>query len=296
MTYKSSYTGKEIDYTLDQVKTAIPAQLSDIDNEIKNLQENKAGKDIIPTKISQLENDSGFVSSKAQLELDKVDNTPDAEKSVAYATDAGYAERAQNADSAVSADSAMSDWNGNNIVDTYATKDEVSEVEAIAKGRATGYVFDTVDDMNTWLSNADNLAKLVLGDNLYIKAVDVPDYWWDGTQAQQLETQKVDLSEYAKITKLNEHTANTANPHNVTKAQIGLDKVDNTPDAKKKVAYANGAGYAAGADTAGWDDMGNYIYDTYATKGEVSTALGDISTALDSIIALQNSYIGGASV
>ena len=76
----------------------------------------------------------------------------------------------------------------------------LDDIEAIAKGRATGYVFDTVDDMNTWLADSDNVANLVLGDNLYIRATDVPDYWWDGTQAQQLETQKVDLAEYVKNT------------------------------------------------------------------------------------------------
>ena len=82
----------------------------------------------------------------------------------------------------------------------------VSKVEAIAKGRATGYVFDTVDDMNTWLADVENKAKLVLGDNLYIRAIDVPDYWWDGIAAQQLETQKVDLTEYATKTEMSEET------------------------------------------------------------------------------------------
>lgn len=72
---------------------------------------------------------------------------------------------------------------------------DMNEVEAIAKGRATGYVFDTVDDLDAWLSDSANTAKLNLGDNFYIRALDVPDYWWDGTSKQQLETQKVNLSE-----------------------------------------------------------------------------------------------------
>ena len=72
----------------------------------------------------------------------------------------------------------------------------IEEVEAIAKGRATGYVFDIKADMDAWLTNTDNTANLVLGDNLYIRATDVPDYWWDGSAAQELETQKVDLTEY----------------------------------------------------------------------------------------------------
>lgn len=90
----------------------------------------------------------------------------------------------------------------------------------------------------------------------------------------------------------------------VVALETSLDKVDNTPDAEKSVAYATDAGYAehaqnadsaVSADSAMSDFDGNNIVDTYATKAELSTALGDISTTLDNIIALQNSYIGGTS-
>jgi hypothetical protein len=83
------------------------------------------------------------------------------------------------------------------LKDIQQTADEAVEV---AKGRATGYVFDTVEDMTAWLADSENTGKLNLGDNLYIRATDVPDYWWDGEQAQQLETQKVDLTGYVKDT------------------------------------------------------------------------------------------------
>lgn len=90
----------------------------------------------------------------------------------------------------------------------------------------------------------------------------------------------------------------------VVNLETSLDKVDNTPDSEKRVAYARDAGWAESAlragsannaDSAMFDWNGNNIIDTYATKAEVSTALGNISTALDSIIAIQNSYIGGTS-
>ncbi len=74
------------------------------------------------------------------------------------------------------------------------------QAQIIAKGRATGYVFDTVEDLDLWLSDEANTVKIHLGDNFYIRAVNVPDYWWDGKQKQPLETQKVDLSEYVKKT------------------------------------------------------------------------------------------------
>lgn len=72
---------------------------------------------------------------------------------------------------------------------------EISEhAETIARGRATGYVFDTVNDLDIWLQNSENVSKLVLGDNFYIRATNVPDFWWDGNQKQRLEAEKPDLS------------------------------------------------------------------------------------------------------
>ena len=73
-----------------------------------------------------------------------------------------------------------------------------NQAEVIAKGRATGYVFDTVEELDNWLLVEENVSKLVLGDNLYIREIGVPDYWWDGTEKQVLETEKPDLTAYAK--------------------------------------------------------------------------------------------------
>lgn len=47
-----------------------------------------------------------------------------------------------------------------------------------------------------------------------------------------------DLSGYATTLALTTHTGNTSNPHNVTKAQVGLSNVDNTSDASKNSATA----------------------------------------------------------
>ena len=96
------------------------------------------------------------------------------------------------------------------ILKGYATKAGLGTVEAIAKGRATGYVFDTVADLDLWLQDENNVSKLVLGDNFYIREVDVPDYWWDGSQKQQLETQKVDLSEYYTKSEVDEQAWDAA--------------------------------------------------------------------------------------
>lgn len=70
----------------------------------------------------------------------------------------------------------------------------VSDITAIASGKCASYVFATVAELETWLTNTTNTAKLNVGDVFLIKAVDVPDYWWDGSAKQILETTKVDLS------------------------------------------------------------------------------------------------------
>ena len=46
------------------------------------------------------------------------------------------------------------------------------------------------------------------------------------------------------------HISRTDNPHGVTKAQVGLENVDNTADANKSVKYATSAGSATSATTA----------------------------------------------
>lgn len=178
----------------------------------------------------------------------------------------------------------------------YATEhyvnSEISEVKAIAKGRATGYVFDTVDDMNTWLADSDNVANLTLGDNLYIRATDVPDYWWDGTQAQQLETQKVDLTEYMPLSggaftgEISFKDSNAINSKGDEKPRfiLVMEGFANG-GVVKYVSYE----FLLGTIEAAITNHGMRIDD-------LESANGDIETALDNIIAIQNSLIGGGSV
>lgn len=71
---------------------------------------------------------------------------------------------------------------------------EIASVRLIAEGALTGYAFDTVAAMNTWI--ADNKASLKIGNPLFIRDTDVPDYWWDGESALPVEGEKVDLSGY----------------------------------------------------------------------------------------------------
>lgn len=67
----------------------------------------------------------------------------------------------------------------------------VDSITHIASGKCRAEVFDTVADLDEWLKNSTNTATLNVGDVFLIKAIDVPDYWWDGSAKQQLETTKV---------------------------------------------------------------------------------------------------------
>ena len=69
----------------------------------------------------------------------------------------------------------------------------IETVTEIANGKCKSNVFDTVADMETWISNSENTKDLKVGDVFLIRAVDVPDYWWDGSSAQILETTKVEI-------------------------------------------------------------------------------------------------------
>ncbi len=77
-------------------------------------------------------------------------------------------------------------------------RNKIDEAKAIAEGKSRARVFATKSALDTWLLDSENVALLQIGDNFYIEETDKPDYWWNGTTIKELETQKVDLTEYAK--------------------------------------------------------------------------------------------------
>lgn len=72
-------------------------------------------------------------------------------------------------------------------------KSAVDNLETVAKGGAIAKVFDTKEDLDTWLAVDGNPDTLSVGQNIYIAATGTPDYWWDGTGLQILETDKVEI-------------------------------------------------------------------------------------------------------
>ena len=116
----------------------------------------------------------------------------------------------------------------------------------IAMGKNQARVFATVDALDAWLSVPEHTAELKVGDNFYITAVDVPDYWWDGTQKQKLETQKVDLTTYdqkiaaleAKDSELNGNIS--SHTHDWSKITGKTPGTIKSVVSNKKISVANG--------------------------------------------------------
>ena len=91
------------------------------------------------------------------------------------------------------------------------------------------------------------------------------------------------------------HTANTSNPHSVTKAQVGLGNCDNTADADKAVKSATIATIAKSANKL------TIARKTYVTLGTVSTSTtrdwsGDTTIPVSGILPVANGGTGKTSL
>lgn len=119
---------------------------------------------------------------------------------------------------------------------------KADEAYNIAQGRAKAVSFATYGDMVAALKAAGKTDYKV-GDNLFIVATDVPDYWVSAVldnntgdtgyfSISPLESQKVDLSEYQKKT---DNSLNTTN-----KTVVGaINEVKGTADGASTKANAN---------------------------------------------------------
>lgn len=105
---------------------------------------------------------------------------------------------------------------------------DILTVELIAKGASRALVFLTESQLNSWIIGAyirndgKTTDDLRVGDNLLIIEREVPDYWWDGTQKQELETGKVDLSDYPSIEEVQNMIASAS-----TELQYEIDNLEN---------------------------------------------------------------------
>ena len=116
------------------------------------------------------------------------------------------------------------------------------EAYTLAEGRAKAVAFDTVAAMTTALKAAAK-TDFKVGDNIYIKATDVPDYWVSavlstntGTygyfELSVLESQKVDISGY--------QTKNDSGLNTTQKTVVGaINEVKSTADGAKSKSDSN---------------------------------------------------------
>ncbi len=105
-------------------------------------------------------------------------------------------------------------------------------------------------------------------------------YRWDGTQW----TKDVDDSTKAL---LDAHIANHSNPHQVTKAQVGLGNADNTSDADKPISTAMAAALAGKIDDAQLVTSWQAVPDNVHIPAEklVKDDLATLSAGIDGINA-----------
>lgn len=254
----NNYSSSHVEGALAEVATSIKNLESGVASagKVDDVQDVN-GKTIVTNKIAKL--------SKAAVGLGNVDNTADANKSVKYATDAGK---------------ATNDSAGNKITDTYATKNELSEGLA---GRATTKTYENYQAFVTAMGLLPK-SELKVGDNIYIKKLDVPDMWVTAVNAtstsytytndqaiinaldttsgltvgyfsfSKLETEKVDLSAYQTKT---DNTLETISKTVVgainevkNKADANATEISNIKDGTTKVKKAETADNATNVTTS----------------------------------------------
>lgn len=158
----------------------------------------------------------------------------------------------------------------------------VNEAIEVAYGKKKAYVFDTVEQLDIWLTYTTNIEKLSTGDAFYIRATDAPDYWWDSDRntKQILETTKVDLSEYAEIEYVNTELEKKAEKEHIhddrytTKEEISsalLLKADLVDGIVPKSQLPNDIGVQADWNVA---DETSPAYVRNKTHGIVGTGMG----------------------
>ena len=193
--------------------------------------------------------------------------------------------------------------------------DRANDAYALAEGRGVAHVFDTDEAMTTALKGASNTAYRV-GEQLLIKEADVPDYWVSGIKDNNngtygyyeitiLETQKVDLTDYATKESLKNYattsgtfpsmkvgSASTADKvakalkiqlvSGVTPIQYDGSAERTIGNESNPISYAGHATKADSADKATKDGSGNNIADTYATKTSLNKEKITLKFVLDS--------------
>ena len=190
--------------------------------------------------------------TKANIGLDKVDNTPDAEKTVEnatklgnqapdyYATAQSVADENERATIAEQENSALisGEINRAKTAENDLSAKLTTETDRAQKAEQSNK--SAIDILNGEAtvegSVAYKIAQIVNeNDNNSIDTLKEIASWINNNPNSATAMQKQITENKSAI---DTHIKDTANPHNVTKAQVGLGNVDNTSDADKPISTA----------------------------------------------------------
>lgn len=199
---------------------------------------------------------------KSDVGLDKVDNTADIDKPVSTAQQQAINSAKNSVNGALN--NHLNDKNNPHKVnksqvglsnvtnDAQVKRSEMGVASGVATLDSNGKVPSSqlpsyVDDVLEYTNKANFPTTGETG-KIYIDNTTNLTYRWGGSQYVEIspslalgETSSTAYSgDKGKATtdKVNTHVANTDNPHNVTKAQVGLSNVDNTSDLDKPMSNA----------------------------------------------------------
>lgn len=197
--------------------------------------------------------------TKAQIGLDKVNNTSDEDKPISKPQQAALDVLTNSLDGHINDHTNPHDVTKEQIglgrVDntndlekpiSNATQDVLdTKVDKVAgKGLSTNdFTNDLKFKLETSLSvrqmSSEDIGKIpekIVGEPIY-NTTENKYVYWDGEK----------WKEVAEADVLRAHIENKSNPHEVTKAQVGLGNVDNTSDADKPISTAQQEAFTAGA-------------------------------------------------
>lgn len=194
------------------------------------------------------------------------------------------------------------------VMSQKAATDAIRTVEAIAKGRSSGYVFDTVSDMELWCSESFPFVEYY-SRSPYVGALEgpkvaivVPDSdfyvpygdWNVNEPICYVESTR----KFYNTTYDGKNVVLVEMPEQPKEWQYKLIEVVAPPRLGDNLYIRD-----TGVPDYWWDGSEPQVLETqfvdvdqYVKKSDYEADIGDIETALDSIIDIQNSLIGGDSV
>ena len=264
-----SYTDLSNTPTIGNATLTIQKNSTTIDTFTANATSNKTIDISVPTKVSDLTNDSGFQTSADVSSAISTHNSSSSAHSSLFSaiTDKIPAEATSTnklADKAF-VNSSIS----TNTAEFKGTYNTLADLEAVtADNNDYGFVVSTDSTGNTIYN------RYKYNGTAWVFEYALNNSSFTATQWSAINSgaTTTNIGQIAtNTTNISNHVGNTSNPHNVTKAQVGLGNVDNTSDANKPVSTATQTALNAKANSA---DLA-----TVATSGLYSDLTGIPSLA-----------------